>query len=286
MTDSAKQTEVTPRSGQRAAMLVALIIGLVVLAFLWNQYGWRPALSAEGRVLALATDEPVQDAYVVLDLVASRGTFAHGANSCARGSAVVRTDAEGRFAYRVAASEALRRPYPDSWGFAIRAYHPDYGMSRRPNGGTEPLYYESGTAELQLGPAGVSRWDDLWEIGAAMSGGCFTMSVDHGHAAMSRDLYEAAHALYCTDAGRAIPLVRAQAFLEARLREIASHVAPGQTEVDRNEASTQRTQRVRSSIAPQAMSATGTNPVDDETERVAFCAYYAPPADRVLGASP
>lgn len=264
-----------------------LLLGLFAYTA-WDRYGWHPDLVVHGRIIEHESGGAIPGTYVILDLIASRATSAHGVSSCSKGSAVVRSDSKGNFSYRVAASDALRKPYPDSWGFTVWAYHPEFESVASPHGSAQPLYYRGGDAVLEMRARQATQWEHLQWISGVVTQSCFLMNIDHGHSQMSKSLYEQAWRAYCENdqTNDAIRLEDVMSFLEARLREIARHTLVELTDDQRSELAHARTSHVTRRLAGN-YPRNGSNPSGwvepTSAERSAFfCSFYAPPADRAL----
>lgn len=291
-------TFTTPRR-----FLVPAIVAIAgfVLFLLWREgtivrEGEPLALHATGRVFDRATGEPIPGAWVLLGLHSSHSTLGGYGGGCTDGSAVVKTDANGAFAYDATVAKAGN----GNSAFWTVVYHPDYageltwGSPSVPGVATFPLRHLPSSPPLSIGLAkrDIDEWDALRGIYDYSQQACLLVSTDRGHAAFSRMRYDRTLALHCgsTPRARPFPLLDVMDELEARLRDLAMYAMPPGPARNWPEHNNDiaRMSYVSAQLLPNYPWALARNvdqgsPRDPTAEeKAAFCAFYALPIENLI----
>lgn len=307
-----------------ALILVLGPIGAAWLYWQWFKWGPRPDIHVRGQVIDRDSGHGVADAYVILALRVSKSTYGGSHSGCAEGSAVVRTDQNGKFTYSIEAREAFGPENPGSWGVRIYVYHPEFdadldrdlplvtkqrlAANRTPDGGwqerpsdlymTFPHFYDEkeGWATIEVARRKDSEWDQLDYFMSSPHQKCVDAPVERGHLGLLAAMHERAWAVYCGNAdgddGSFHPdeISGASAYFQFSSIKDAYLYNAGDaiSEQQRKDISKAEEYVVRSILSEIPWNQ------DDESygramtrpERREFCEFYHPPLEEVLRKRP
>jgi hypothetical protein len=234
---------------------------------------------------------------VMLGLHASHTTLAGRTGGCAYGSAVVRSDANGRFSYRA----TVQRAGNGGSSFWIFVYHPDYAGRLRWHPSTDvavstfPLKHapDDGTPfSIMIAKRAIDEWEALEEIDEYAQQACLLPTVfDNGHAEFSRMRFARALALHCgPDAGaESFPPWDVMDFLEARLYEqsvYAMPLGPERNWPTRNDERARRSHVKRQLLLNYPWESTKDSKFTPRQltseEKAAFCSLYSLPIKNLI----
>ena len=304
-----------------ALILVLVPIGAAWLYWQWFKWGPRPDIHVQGQVIDRESGHGVADAYVILAVRVSKSSLGGTHSGCSEGSAVVRTDKDGKFAYSITAREAFGSENPGSWGVRIYVYHPEFDAAldhdlppakeqrlaarRSPDGGWEerpsdlymtfPHFYdeEKGWATIEVEKRRGSEWQQIDYFTSSPHNKCIEAPIDRGQSELINEIHTRAWDLYCAKRNGASfesrpdepNVLRAYYFFSSTFYTYLYDVRRKLSEAQRGEITDRRANYVRESILPLypwGKDDPGFGRAMTFAERENFCAFYEPPLERVL----
>ncbi|MBB5209334.1 hypothetical protein [Chiayiivirga flava] len=305
-------------------ILVLAPIGAAWLYWQWFKWGPRPDIHVQGQVIDRDGGHGVADAYVILAVRASTSSLGGTHSGCAEGSAVVRTDENGKFNYSITAREAFGPENPGGWGVTIYVYHPDFdadlerdlpaitmqrlAATRTPGGGwlerpndlylTFPHFYDKkkGWATIEVVKRTSSEWQQIDYFMSSPHYRCIDAPVERGHLALLIKMHERAWTAYCDSADDTNEsfdpdgISAASAYFQfSSIKDAYLYNADGAISKEQREDISEAEDYVVRSI----LSEIPWNQ-DDESygramthpERRQFCEFYHPPLEEVLRKRP
>lgn len=307
--------DLTQQTSRRRRPFAAALL-LVVFGIGWASYSFfgPVSLGVSGRLIDERTGMPIKDAWVILALKGSGKRFGgnlwESRGGCMGDSAVVRTDSDGRFAYRAEISSAERNGSQEFWIFS---YHPEYaavGLSDPENNAAGDgeylvaIYRDGGTPEARIpryrylagaGDALIlmrrsaeSGWAELARLNRSDSPACLSVA-GHGQLEFHRTRFDHAVKLQCGGEtgnqreGARLPEIMGK--FEFMLYEIDSVQKPLQPERNARDRSGRRKSYLQYQLLPGVSwyDATGADAkVETPEERQLFCVFYSQPLNVLL----